>query len=1324
MIKTNYLQDIFTEEKQFKSIDAKISNFRKKIIDNYKLQNITQLNEIKSDSFYKSLALQFLEESSKKNDYFSYCNVSYDEFINSVAARIEFLLLRGIYTNTTKKDKNSFTYSLFNDEYVKIYTPIYDLEESFEKGIFNISTNKEINKNESSKKELSVAKIEKEIKKALTKNDLSIKDIDDIEKLENIAPLIAKFKKSHYKILILTIPTGKGKSTGIRRYIGSQYVDGRTVNKIIYLIDVNANLKNEFNDLQEELKDFNVKALIIFSNSNSILENKVAFENLPEIFTETYEYELLLNLINEKNFNKNEDYYKDKLNNYELKFRTKCKEIINNTSGYETCKTVEQKYNFIKNHDDLKFIIDVYTNMKMYETNEWFINMHKFLSDIDTLIETISLKDSKKYLENSVLFFDESDELKNTMTDIICEKSITSFDLYVQIDIIINNLTNSTILYQNNEYLENFFNEILSIRESIKLPNYDIEFDSDLKNRPWLFSLPGNSTLVNGDDYYLVNSRSNDKTILQHKSKVEKESKIIMPYGDFVKILSDLYIKILKFLSKITLEFQKRIDPITGNKYTQMEAVENIISRYANIKRDTEEERKMKEDILNNISSTSLSYNEDPYLNPISSINTTTKNNVICAQIRNYLISTTPEKILYDLCQIDNINIVLSSATAANRSIVSNFNLNWDKLVPYIYVQSEKEKKLELEYIQRLDKYSDKVNISVNRANKDVNKNKEYLMKNNLLDEITIDTFVNKLTKLDSNINRQKYKINEILAFLVDVHKKIKKGSRANLAVFSSKISLKDSTFKELFDKFIENCQENESIELIFISASADNSDEKIKEFHELLSDQVTHNNRFVFLIAPYKSFGKALNLQFNTLINASEIVAINDYAQKKLLENIKDGTVQITIDLSGIYLGNIYHLLPSINSNKGFNEKIKSILEILMVASSLKAAGEIDEDEYEKVLKKIAKEENYPISSKDIGISKVAKIIKIIQQAIGRMLRTGYKYLNMDITIDEELLSPLKGYNVDHFYDEFEYEKQTYIMKKVIENILDEEVSDYLNDIPVPERIKNSIKTHSILTKEIHSSKGNKKKKKKAVQKYNNWHSSVKAYTISEEEFNKKSQEEQDLYFKKPSSYSKEKGYSYKYKESFGEKEIIAIGDYRKYPNKINNDFGLNENIINILIKEGHSFDDSGEYIITPKGEELFKGNIGETLSKIYFSDMLDYIEELPIDINETTDFMGTLSKTHVFIDAKLYVEQDEQYDDFDKNKKKYLYKLDVCSDYIKQKIALVEINARPCNEEMKIQIENCKNGKIIRVPNIYKNGEFDIDIKHKILDHIRELK
>ena len=374
------LQDILIGKNNgrglFGSASTKLGTFTNEIIKKNNIETIFDLNELLTTKTYKDFAKDFLQQKGN-NEYTEHCVGTLDELLDGIGARIEYLMLRKLYV-ARGGNRNKFSFSEYEINFGNQYTLTYELSKEFEIGF---------NRGKVTKKEREVLEVSKTVEllnevikpdtetKSLSKEDLFIEVLENIETLKNFSPIIYNFITSPDKILLLTLATGLGKSTSFRRFIGNQYAYKRIVNKIIYLIDVKANIESEFEELNKELKDFNIKSLIVYSNTDCILKNKDAFLKLPVIFSNTSEYKNLKTLITNEKFDINDLDDKERLGIKENDFRLKCREIISNTEGYKELKSVKDRFNFIKGHKELCEIINVYTNIKMYETNEWFINI-------------------------------------------------------------------------------------------------------------------------------------------------------------------------------------------------------------------------------------------------------------------------------------------------------------------------------------------------------------------------------------------------------------------------------------------------------------------------------------------------------------------------------------------------------------------------------------------------------------------------------------------------------------------------------------------------------------------------------------------------------------------------------------------------------------------------------------------------------------------------------------------------------------------------------------------------------------------------------------
>lgn len=1286
----------------FSSISTKLGTYVGTFL-NENLKNVDDSLNFLNKLNYTNIAQDFFK-IKKNKEYITVCTQE-DALIESVAAKLEYLFIRKVYSNIYNKTKDDFSLNECINKFKGKYEFKYDLTE--------IDKNAKIKNYEKDIK----TKVESNVS-LFTKEDFNIKATAELEKLSDLSPLMIDFIKSDKSIFPFNPGTGFGKSTSFRKLLKFKLTNLNfkdSINYTYYITDLKNNIKEEYKAYVNEIEllGYENDAMIVYSNIDSIIEHKSELEKLTGVFNELKSYKALINILK---CNLDSEEALKILSDTEKKFRTDCKNKLNEDKEYKKLRNPQEKVNFIKSSKEYSDIVKVYTNINIYNKKNIFINIDKFMNPCDTLIDTIKFYSDNSMLNNSLVFIDESDAMKDKILNFICKNSISEIDLYYQISSIMDKLIKSAPRFVKDNKLEKKLLDDLIIKyndlENI-IPFHDLKFDKDNEQKNhWLFEHSYKNIIHEKNmEYYLIPNTSSEIMIIKSGENIPQEQKIKYKlYSEFVNELVEIFSNILVFLRILINEVQKKETTITGQEMTLSEATINVINRYIEFAKDDPfKQNKLMDDIFNISNSGKCNDIDDLYLNPGQFIKTSlSSNNIITAQIYNYLITTSPEKYLYDLCQF-NCKIILSSATAKNKSVLRNFNLNWDKFQDYIYQPTKKAIKLETEYAKEHDEFSNEVEINFNVTDTLENNRKKLLKIIGSKAILTIESMLNSHNK--------GYRAEEIYSFAIDVINKVENNSYANLALFpyTPQIGLSDEfgiILKELTDKFKQKGKT-----LIFISANSKNVEEKVKEYHKCLYDQVSQEKPFVFLLSAFATFEKAVNLQYSCIINKDDIVAINKRGKNKIDTDLKSN-IEIKLDISGLYIAEITNIFPSLKKEENEATNIADVLSALMYLESLKMNKEISDEDYKDILLKILKKENYPFRSPKFKTieSYTNKLFVTIIQVLGRMARTDYKNKSLNITLSYKIYELFNNNVLNCFINDSDYEKQPFVIKRVLKEIFNKKSSTLPDDILISD-INDNIKIHNKYFNNMR--KCSKLSLRKNIEEYKFLRKTFKKYGISTEEWKKLNEDQKKFYIKLNKTYNGE--YSYDYKEDNNEKIINNIGYITKYKSKVSIDnLELNDNLKKILISAGFSFNKNEEFILTPKGFEIFKGNIGEFIGYNCIGQCFAYPSEAPDELYEVVDGIIETPTTVIGIDYKYFIEQELKYDDYLVNKNKFNNKLNNLYQFYNKPIIIIEINTRKNNGKYESKIYKCKHGKITTIPNLYTDNKLDKNIILKLLQKL----
>lgn len=1290
------------------SIDAALGNFAKKLIKYEKSENEI-IKEIQDLDLIK-LAEDFLSKKSHKK-YCDCCSVSKNEFIEALAANIELRTIRLFWKEQISKKFTLKAFEIRFPDYNFRYEP-YTTEHVISYGA--LPKNPELPKEPESTKIIT----------PLLPPD-PIFSTSELEELTSLAPTYVDFLEQKLKKIFISNPSpGSGKSTAYRLLLLDKELYGNTHNKkyYFYITDQKKDIRAEYLPFVELCEKYGVdpNAIYIKSNIDCIIDNKDNLDIIPaELHSQTLKK---LRIFITNKFSNTEilkGFLDEDINRLESLFRKEIKRALLKNKDYRKLKTKEEKIEFIKNDPMFNWIPKIYTNFNIYGKGNIFINMDKFQLPCDTIIESIIFVNNEEFLKDSVAFIDEADEMKVKLVTSICNNNIGDVDILEQCTKIKNGLELCFYHYfhKDEAMLERFTNVFKLYEKTLPMP-YKVIKLIDAQKKHWLFRTSKSEIIETNDEpYYIVPAKTGYYSVLQPKSALsESDQTKYKLYTTFVNELTILYSELIVLTKKLIDKLQEVEKTIDGEPCTKENAEASVINKFFG-EQPQDKITKIVENLNNIASSRIADDNDDFYLNPGQFIKAEiSNNNIISAQIRSYDLSTTPEKFLLNLIE-SGTYVILSSATARNLSVFKNFDLNWKRLNGHIYIQTPKAIALEKEYIMKRNKYAEDVNICFHPT-EELEKNYDKIKE--LFTKKEINTFLNKL-----KAEGYGYREDDIIAYLADVYDCFCKNIFTGLGVFPFTPKLDDeSAFAYIVNLFTQKINKKFKRQIHFLYLNADNIEKSTKKFQTLIYDQTKENSNSVYLLTATSTASKAVNLQFKCKINANKIVCINDYAKEHLKVD-KDNICEIEMDLASLYVSKMTNVLPSIENKNDGTDNTNQVLEAILYLQALKMSNEITQEEYEKILKNILLREEYSFNSIcKYGLSFMQKVLALYMQIIGRLCRTGYKLKDINITINKELINMFVGKNILDFLTEEDYEKQSYIMKIALDKLFDKKIVKTFKMTSLKRVNKGIVIVKEKFDNMRYCDKSNSEELAKMVKEYNDLCKNFKSLYVTNEEYSKLSSEMKNFYLILP---QKAKEYSYEFEDRGKEKYITAIANVEKYYAKVNYDgLGLNDTQRNMLEKGGFSFEYKEGYILTPKGFEMLKGNIGEYLGKCIMNYFGWKTKEVPNVIYERVDEIVNIpGNTNCIIaaDYKHFNEQEWEIDDYESNKKRFEKKVKDVNKHYGLNVILIEVNTRDIDsDEYEIKVNKCKYGAIVTIPKAYINEVPNAEIQRKILNIIGE--
>ena len=1153
---------------------------------------------------------------------------------------------------------------------------------------------------------------------------------DNISELKDLSPLLVDFIiQSGYPIMVYDDGTGRGKShayTVLLTLISTNKDLFEKIRYCFYITDRRNNVLQEFNSFCEINKDFPEiidLALPVLTNKDSIISGNHwdNFLNLSEIY-KNKEYYILLNSARKyKEYTGNDNEYKkfleDNFDKAEQGFRKYVKEFLKVIFEDNDKKTNLDKIKFLLNNEEYSSIIGVYSNILLSQKKILFLTLSKALNYIDTIIETrpIVINTDSRFTKDSLYFLDESDSLSvEILNNIVENASKNDFDIIEALTILYG--------YFKVKKLPNIYNSSIINEQKIKCIekfeeycdkyyfNYNIILEKD-EGQHWLFA-KNEKILISKkndkDEKYLYFDAekeyaviSGEKSLKKQGVEVEKYPKLETFVFDIVGLLND-YLLLIKLMSDEHFKLNRK----TGA--TILTSIQCVLAMVGFNETHINQEQLIKSISAISEKNDKDEKSEDFYDFPGALIKTElvdiADQNV---RLNTYILTSSPEKFLYDLVN-NGAKVILSSATARNKSVVRNFNLDWEKLQNLIYIPSEKAKKLDYAYGDEQEKFKDKVETRIETTKTNEKELEDYIISSLKLSEIEGKEYLKELINNLINIYEGKqigYYYHEFLKFISDILKKLELNIKGSLFLLQFNLVEKKldcclpifNLIKKVYPSFE------------YFSAKSDGLIDVSQKFTNAIN-----NGKNAFIFTSFATIEKGFNLKIKGKYKKDDFVVLNDRGNNILKKNYnkEDDSYNIGCDIDGLYIGAITYVLPSVDKN---NLKA-SMLKVMYYAQSIYEAGEMIP--VSEIIEDCLSQNPYPFSNSQELKASICKILGIIIQVVGRKNRSEFKrYLN-HITLNSNIIQKFYDKDIEEYIDLDVLKKQCFEVRRVLEYLFDSRKAFGIKSFNREGDFERS--NNKIMELLEENNMGN-------PFRYQQVQKDIKAISISKEKFNELTGDSKDFFILRPEILTG--GYSYDVQARIDDNEVVKeIFDINFASRKVSKEsLDLSENLIKHLELRGFDFNTDNDYILTPKGFEIFKGNIGEEIANLFVKKIFDKnFESLPDEVYEVMDSYYDFDSFVLFIDAKYFTFKNVGIDNEKENLRNYKKKMKKLQKYYNKPVIGIEINAKPCSSDMHVVKEHVGLGNNIyffTIPNIWKEEEFDIELGNEILRKINDL-
>ncbi|MBD2629227.1 hypothetical protein [Trichormus variabilis] len=1150
--------------------------------------------------------------------------------------------------------------------------------------------------------------------------------------------ILNKYCANKQGLLLLSMPTGFGKTYNVLKYIYDNYKEfADQKKKIIFITNLKKNLP--FKELKEQFikngneDDFDKYVLFIDSNSESVINNLINLDNENfDDFKDKESYKKLNECIeickNKKLPKKVQDSFKDQIRTeLEPVFRGDIQKILK-----ERFTSKEARLKAIKTDANYQWIGKLYPAVFTDERTVLFMSIDKFIVKNSTLIEPsylFSERLDKKPFNNPVIFIDEFDSTKEAILKNIINSGLQGkldfMDLFLNIHNHLKQLKDSQDLTKPSKHWKQKKAEKTAQGKDWLSPKEHIEdlkkkaqeifnkyqLQHTCKSDPEFFKSRKRNFLFY--DYKFHNVIDSKKRIEIHQKPKQRTNwiKAVDCQEDQTELTSDNIYNIYSLLGEIggfLSYFQRGVSYVADN-YRHLKRDDKSLKEVFNLEfaiRSVLNHFRLDDkdvDLLtNNIMADELPYklsSEQPitklqsfyergfrYYDIVDSDEHDT-----LSKIYMFNFNYTPEARLADICS--KAMVVGISATAGLYTNIGNYDINYleSRLGDsYINIEKHEVDDLKNKYDQATQGY-DKVTIKAEfigtNSQKEAMKQLQKLLKeeeaaNSLLGEL-------KQTIKDTNDSTVEFAFCRYVRALTAWKYFIDHAECHSFLCFFQKLPKENdpdfniNTFKK-YAKYILGSELDEKEQDSYIKQTIVTlTTEDFGATKEKIAKDLKENKRR-FIISAYQTIGVGQNLQF-PIPSSLEATAIHIDNREKSQD----------IDINGIYLDNPTNLLVNIN-NKSFKDNdfdfIKYIFQLEFLRenkaftpstfkSKLKEAFQRYVGNYEK------KAGNFSLYDTN-GYSRFLN--KVIMQAIGRICRTNMKCPTIHILADNAIRKHLTEFSLpENVIPVHEYTELLKEASKLSEKSQDTKEAE--NDAVNRSEVSNAY-ILSTLDKTWNA---------QGVKEWQDLRQQVLQYPtlIKESECNHKWH---NIYVQLPKP-----GNSYYFSQENDYKEIEVSFNYEYGKKEVSEkNIRLAELMrIDILrelfIKNGYAteFTESELMITPPIYNNIYKGALGEVCGKHILETSLN-ISLLDLNLNEYERFDFKTEK-NIYIDFKFWHTQNQQEADelIDKIRKKM-------KEVKAERVYIINILGNSDTEFLPIPSDQ---GKIVEVPYLCKNDQVD---------------
>lgn len=745
---------------------------------------------------------------------------------------------------------------------------------------------------------------------------------------------------------------------------------------------------------------------------------------------------------------------------------------------------------------------EVYPQVDYKNKKVLLMTVHKAMYGIDPIVdEKINISNFSKKNKKTLILFDESDQAAIAMRNAIIDQSIDGaignkrfakgYNGFLQYKALLDSPEHTS-----NSYFGTHLEDCLHKAQSIINTNWDKAFGKTKPYNSIFIDTPGEIEEFRRGVFFsgpikLSISQSGDKTksfvcykkgnrhlTLVHsadKEQISSDFSIIIPLEEFLSLItknitsvkSQFRKVIVEALEKSKKKFDEEIEETRRNAsgersylgYPTLEReIHTFFSRFESASEFHFEQQQTE--FMTNRKNFIITKDANPLKLPDYSVYSQgvqffqeeidEKDNQHRVRLSSREITNTPEKILLNLTQFDDNSIVLCSATASNKSVVSNFDIlylkeilgdkvhcvsvdarkTFDDLVDKTYPNNHKIMIVPIEHYDFKDKRENHLDLPP--------KYKEMFSKEAQEEGLADDWFritVRNLRRYDQNLDNTFFQLYRLFQFIESYHWFIYHDDIHSMIFFQNRTGEKDKQQIQLLSCLIDGSYKN--MPSIFdgeIPEDWTNSHIKIsKDWDEvekvILTELSSNKNSKIMFISAYGSFKAGTNMQYE-IPDELDYISGDDWVEK---DN------KLKKDWDAVYLQSPTGYLMM--TEDGFESTFeKSFYNAMLVLMMLFERGCLSKYDVAKWLYQALTNTFYFSEKRDPGIAKdkAAWAQTIIEQAVGRLCRTRNKPYTTYILYDDTMIPFFDPANLEKsLTKEFRALADDILKRKVNEDVI-----------------------------------------------------------------------------------------------------------------------------------------------------------------------------------------------------------------------------------------------------------------------------------------------